>query len=227
MRDDLTDQQEKCIFLRQQPEKFRGCSRHGKSLSCLQKSFFVPDIRPFSCCKEKGGSDPWKCQECIQGTPAKLQGSYCAAVKFKGKDRPGEATTGGACRGPGRGGSPVSPAPTAPHPRLLSSSREGKLQRKGGYHAGWWGRKKKNPPDRVRTLGIEGTQHYLGSRQPAGEGPRYLHSPSRLGVGGQELGKKVKENKLFPPLNIHDSSFAKANGKHINPFTTLFKKKDG
>lgn len=39
--------------------------------------------------------------------------------------------------------------------------------------------------------------------------------------GGPTLGKKEKENKLRSPLNIHDSSFAKANGKHINPFTTL------
>lgn len=37
----------------------------------------------------------------------------------------------------------------------------------------------------------------------------------------QRLGKKEKENKLCAPLNIHDSSFAEANGKHINPFTTL------
>lgn len=42
------------------------------------------------------------------------------------------------------------------------------------------------------------------------------------------MGKQVKENKLFKPLNIHDSSFARANRKRINPFTTLlnaFKKK--
>lgn len=39
------------------------------------------------------------------------------------------------------------------------------------------------------------------------------------------MGKKEKENKLCSPLNIHDSSFAKANGKHINPFTTLLNAK--
>lgn len=39
--------------------------------------------------------------------------------------------------------------------------------------------------------------------------------------GGRRLGKKVKENKLLEPLNIHDGSFAQANRKHINPFTTL------
>lgn len=63
-----------------------------------------------------------------------------------------------------------------------------------------------------------------------GEGRRYFHF-SRLanrgarGRGWQRLGKKEKENKLCSPLNIHDSSLAKANGKHINPFTTLLNAK--
>ena len=47
----------------------------------------------------------------------------------------------------------------------------------------------------------------------------------RWGRGWQRLGKKEKENKLCSPLNIHDSSFAEANGKHINPFTTLLNAK--
>lgn len=37
--------------------------------------------------------------------------------------------------------------------------------------------------------------------------------------------RKEKGNKLCAPLNIHDSSFAEANGKHINPFTTLLNAK--
>lgn len=46
------------------------------------------------------------------------------------------------------------------------------------------------------------------------------------GEGVAEAGKERKENKLCSPLNIHDSSFAKANGKHINPFTTLLNAKE-
>lgn len=79
----------------------------------------------------------------------------------------------------------------------------------------------------VRTLRTEGARLWDG---PGGEGLRYLHSSKPAGAdrGGGRLGKQVKENKLFKPLNIHDSSFAQANRKRINPFTTLlnaFKKR--
>ena len=42
---------------------------------------------------------------------------------------------------------------------------------------------------------------------------------------GAGAGKERKKNKLCSLLNIHDSSFAKTNGKHINPFTTLLNAK--
>lgn len=45
----------------------------------------------------------------------------------------------------------------------------------------------------------------------------------QVGAGGWE--RKKKKNKLYSLLNIHDSSFAKTNGKHINPFTTLLNAK--
>lgn len=68
------------------------------------------------------------------------------------------------------------------------------------------------PLDAVRTLRTESAQCCLGI-PPEGEGPRYLHCSEKEGGGGTHmagrLGKKAKENKLFWPLNIHDSSLAK------------------
>lgn len=65
----------------------------------------------------------------------------------------------------------------------------------------------------------------IGGLGGGGQGLRYLHSSKRTRaepeVGGGGWRKKVKENKLLEPLNIHDGSFAQANRKHINPFTTL------
>lgn len=187
MRDDLNYQQEKCIFLRQQPQKFRGCSRHGKSLSCLQKSFSVPDIRPFSCCEEKGGSDPWSVRNASEGAPAKLQGSYCAAVKFKGKDRRGGQRGGGEGRSaqgaPARLDPPQAPHPLHRTPGHYPAAGRGDCREKGGtVQAGGEGKRKTHQTgSELREFSELSTA--LGSRQRVRGQDIYIF-PSWLGVGG-------------------------------------------
>lgn len=66
------------------------------------------------CGKEKGPSDPWSVRNASEGAPAKLQGSYCASVKFKGKDRPQGGWDPARVEGPGHPG--ASRAPCSPFP---------------------------------------------------------------------------------------------------------------
>lgn len=132
-----------------------------------------------------------------------MQGSYCAPVKFKGKDRRQRW-----CR---RWRLSCGRKPRARGPRC------------SGAHACTDPRTAGHPCSGREQLGLRELRAPGFGRGPGGEGLRYLHSSKRAGAdrGGGRLGKQVKENKLFKPLNIHDSSFAQANRKRINPFTTL------
>lgn len=61
--------------------------------------------------------------------------------------------------------------------------------------------------------------------QPRVRGCDIYVSPRKLkdrDGGSLWLGKKKKEKKLCSPLNIHDNSFAKANGKHIYIYISLY-----
>lgn len=69
--------------------KFRGCSRHGKSFSVFKSHFLSQTFILFAVAKRKRPATRASVRNASKGAPAKLQGSYCASVKFKGKDRPG------------------------------------------------------------------------------------------------------------------------------------------
>lgn len=131
--------------------------------------------------------------------------------------------------GGGRASSKTVPAPlwaTAPGNPNSCRKRNWKTGRRGNRAEK--GKKKKNQPCLTgSSLWIERAQRCFGTRPGVRAWDIYI-SPSCLRGGwgwGTRLGKKEKENKLHSPLNIHDSSFAKANGKHINPFTTLLNAK--
>lgn len=87
------------------------------------------------------------------------------------------------------------------------------------------GKKKKSPHQTGQNIEL-GEPSALGSGQGVrGEIFTFLQAKEGRAGGWREGWERVKENKLLLPLNIHDSSFAKANGKHINPFTTLLNAK--
>lgn len=152
-----------------------------------------------------------------------MQGSYCAPVKFKGKDRlsgPQSCRTGRGRGGPGQA--------EEPHARPALRTAATTL-------AAWWGatrerertgeKKKKSPHQTGQNIEL-GEPSALGSGQGVrGEIFTFLQAKEGRAGGWREGWERVKENKLLLPLNIHDSSFAKANGKHINPFTTLLNAK--
>ena len=79
--------------------KFRGCSRRGKSFSAFESHFLSQTFILFAAAKRKGPATRASVRNASEGAPAKLQGSYCASVKFKGKDRPGGLAAAGLLRG--------------------------------------------------------------------------------------------------------------------------------
>ena len=78
--------------------KFRGRSRRGKSFSVLESHFLSQTFILFAAAKRKGPATRASVRNASEGAPAKLQGSYCASVKFKGKARPGGLGAAGLLR---------------------------------------------------------------------------------------------------------------------------------
>lgn len=155
-------------------------------------------------------------------------------------------SAGGGSGGPGRQQSPTFtlPRPPPPPPPMppracaqadLNSSSEGRPKdwgagRNRNRMAGEGGEEKGEKACFTGVKASHGESPSASWVPVRGEGRRYFHFSGRAnggarGRGWQRLGKKEKENKLCSPLNIHDSSLAKANGKHINPFTTLLNAK--
>lgn len=77
--------------------KFRGCSGPSKSFSIFKSHFLSQTFILFAVAKRKGPATRASVRNASEGAPAKLQGSYCASVKFKGKDRPRRLGVGEGC----------------------------------------------------------------------------------------------------------------------------------
>lgn len=125
--------------------KFRGCSRRGKSFSVFESHFLSQTFILFAAAKRKGPATRASVRNASEGAPAKLQGSYCASVKFKGKDRPGglgrlRCCAGGVRGRPGGGRAlrrlvPAPPRATAKRtaiPAGRDQKREGGQPMQGG-----------------------------------------------------------------------------------------------
>lgn len=165
-------------------------------------------MRPLSCYREKGGSDPWSFRNASEGAP--LSPREAIVLLWSSKKKTVRVVARGRARGDAGPG---------------TQARPGRALDRSAVH--------QNAP-----LHRQGEGETYPARQ--GESATLLWDPARgwgakiftflqagCRRGTQGAGKKVKENKLFSPLNIHDSSFTKANGKHINPFTTLLNAKGG
>lgn len=184
-----------------------------------------------------------KCQECITGSSmegcrqllcfSEVQRKRLARVAGLGEGAGGQGTLNPTCMVPRTMANyvgpcwPPPPPPPSPHTlqELEKTKRvsESKVQKRKRVSAVQGQSSELTKPrvalgfsQRVKGLGI-----YICPR-------RLKESWTGWGEGSGWAGKE-KENKLCWPLNIHDSSFAKANGKHINCFTTLLnaKKMDG
>lgn len=86
-------------------------------------------------------------------------------------------------------------------------------------------KKKKSPHQTGQNIELSEPSALGPGQGVRGEIFTFLQAKEGRAGGWREGWERVKENKLLLPLNIHDSSFAKANGKHINPFTTLLNAK--
>lgn len=150
-----------------------------------------------------------------------MQGSYCAPAKFKGKDHlsgPRSCRTGRGRGGPGQAEPHACPALRTAATTLAASwgaTREREER----------GKKKKSPHQTGQNIELSEPSALGPGQGVRGEIFTFLQAKEGRAGGWREGWERVKENKLLLPLNIHDSSFAKANGKHINPFTTLLNAK--
>lgn len=124
--------------------KFRGCSRRGKSFSVFESHFLSQTFILFAAAKRKGPATRASVRNASEGAPAKLQGSYCASVKFKGKDRPGGLAAAGLLRGRSTRETRRRPSPAQAGPRSTTarhretdsnSSGERPKERSGGAKA--------------------------------------------------------------------------------------------
>lgn len=211
--------------------KFRSCSRHGKSFSVFKSHFLSQTFTPFAVAKRKGPAT----REVSGMHPREPQLSCRAAIvlQWSSKEKTVRGGWGkaGGCERPGTSRAPRKsiPAPQRARPPRKQTTTPAKRGDQKRGRKGKRRRKRKISCLRGSRLCIEKAQCSFGTR-PGVRGRDIYISPSSLkeswGVGRwQRLGKKEKENKLCAPLNIHDSSFAEANGKHINPFTTLLNAK--
>ena len=104
--------------------KFRGCSRRGKSFSAFESHFLSQTFILFAAAKRKGPATRASVRNASEGAPAKLQGSYCASVKFKGKDRPGVLAEARLLRGRSTRETRRRQSPEQAGPRTTSRHRE-------------------------------------------------------------------------------------------------------
>lgn len=122
-------------------------------------------------------------------------------------------------REPGSGRAPrvSGPAHRCHHPGCLVGGYEREREERG--------KKKKSPHQTGQNIELSEPSALGPGQGVRGEIFTFLQAKEGRAGGWREGWERVKENKLLLPLNIHDSSFAKANGKHINPFTTLLNAK--
>lgn len=214
--------------------KFRSCSIHRKSFSVFKSHFLSQTFTPSAVAKRKRPTT----REVSGMHPREPQLSCRAAIvlQWSSKKKTVQGEAGGEQGergGPRREQSPTHGCPraTGDHhasgPLKSPAERGDQMRGKQGKGRRKW--KRKGSCLEGSRLCIDKAQWGFGTR-PGVRGWDIYVSPSWLkeswGVGRwRRLGKKEKENKLCSPLNIHDSSFAEANGKHINPFTTLLNAK--